>query len=957
KLGCEDCSNGISITQKCGNRQEKCKYYIQNRIYNISNCLSCEDNYTLTTENNCLSSIIDNPNIFLRNNMVYICDVYNYLNNENMCKPCLENSEHMINKCRLVSDKGVSILKAIQCEESRLYDQNETTCFVDEKCVTTMTNDCVKCDNTSHYYIHENRCVLKEIDNCVKYLQNNCLQCKEKFLVTDGICREIEYFHCEKSNGILCTNCYMYYYRELTIQSNNLTYCTSKEDKQIKYATSIQNGPEIVLECNEKYTLFNNTCSFPQSVNVNLKISNDNNTCEVSSSKGCLKCIDGYYLSVKNECVSCENSQFNCLTCKNETYCISCNKNTYFLNSNNKCELSSELSKRCQVMMPSNTGCVSCKDKYFKDGQDCVACDISCETCQEVTKCLSCADNYFQIAGESPLCLNYDNLTNCVKKSKSGCLLCAGGYYLGTVIPRCIKCSSNCALCISEEYCSLCESNFILINEVCNPLAVVQYCVSEKNNLCDKCEGNRIPSDDGLSCVDQPNYILIISVTVALIFIVFAIIITSILIVYLTKLKHKKNEERKKVCVFNMKKSNINFSKLSKKLVVNLPELIFENDSNDNRETTEIPVSEETRELLCIGNISKNNLKIQLSVIANCELYNIRTVPPLVTLKKNEACEFEIFLNPTCTCEIDDEILCISLDIKKGEQTTNKIKIKAKTILTTKLNNSDLTENEKLGEGSFGVVYKGIFRGSVVAIKRLKNGCTDKSSTKEFANEVAMLDKFRCEYIVYFYGAVFTPKKICLVTEFAKYKSLNDLIKKTENDPNLKPNKKVRHRFILDMANGIFYLHNNGILHRDVKPANLLIFSYDLEETILAKLTDFGSSRNLNQLMTNMTFTKGIGTPAYMAPEILKKERYQMPSDIYSFAITMYETFEWRAAYSKDKFKFAWCIADFVSNGNRFEKDDNISSEEFDIIQKAWCAEPDKRTKINEIIDALKSLV
>ncbi|ELP85511.1 proto-oncogene serine/threonine protein kinase mos, putative [Entamoeba invadens IP1] len=182
-------------------------------------------------------------------------------------------------------------------------------------------------------------------------------------------------------------------------------------------------------------------------------------------------------------------------------------------------------------------------------------------------------------------------------------------------------------------------------------------------------------------------------------------------------------------------------------------------------------------------------------------------------------------------------------------------------------------------------------------------------------------------------------------------------MKKTLNDPNSKPNEKVRHEYIIDMANGIFYLHNNGILHRDIKPANLLIFSTEMEDTILAKLTDFGSSRNLNQLMKNMTFTKGIGTPAYMAPEILKKERYQMPSDIFSFAITMYETFAWRAAYSKEKFKFEWSIADFVSHGNRLEKDDNISTEEFDIIQKAWCAEPDKRTKINEIINALKSLV
>ena len=55
-----------------------------------------------------------------------------------------------------------------------------------------------------------------------------------------------------------------------------------------------------------------------------------------------------------------------------------------------------------------------------------------------------------------------------------------------------------------------------------------------------------------------------------------------------------------------------------------------------------------------------------------------------------------------------------------------------------------------------------------------------------------------------------------------------------------------------------------------------------------AKLTDFGSSRNINMLMTNMTFTKGVGTPKYMAPEILKREHYKKAADVYSFGTTIF---------------------------------------------------------------------
>ena len=134
-----------------------------------------------------------------------------------------------------------------------------------------------------------------------------------------------------------------------------------------------------------------------------------------------------------------------------------------------------------------------------------------------------------------------------------------------------------------------------------------------------------------------------------------------------------------------------------------------------------------------------------------------------------------------------------------------------------------------------------------------------------------------------------------------------------------------------------------------------MVISLNEGVNINCKLTDFGSARNVNMMMTNMTFTKGVGTPAYMAPEILERKKYKMPSDIYSFGTTILEILIWGDAYPKKDYKFPWDIAECVTNGQLPKTIELIENEQMkNVVLNCMKLNPEERLKINEMIEELQ---
>ena len=175
-------------------------------------------------------------------------------------------------------------------------------------------------------------------------------------------------------------------------------------------------------------------------------------------------------------------------------------------------------------------------------------------------------------------------------------------------------------------------------------------------------------------------------------------------------------------------------------------------------------------------------------------------------------------------------------NMKQGKSNDIEVPFELSTVLSTRLDFDELDCSTKLGEGSFGIVFLGTYRGSKVAIKKLKGMMSNKKQLKQFEKEVNMLNKFRCDYTIGFFGACFIPNKYCMVTEFAEWGSVNDLMKKKPIREEL--DDIVRVKILLDAAKGIKYLHGNGILHRDIKPDNILVLSLNPELPVNAKITD-----------------------------------------------------------------------------------------------------------------------
>lgn len=185
---------------------------------------------------------------------------------------------------------------------------------------------------------------------------------------------------------------------------------------------------------------------------------------------------------------------------------------------------------------------------------------------------------------------------------------------------------------------------------------------------------------------------------------------------------------------------------------------------------------------------------------------------------------------------------------------------------------------KRIGSGSYGKVYSAKNKNELCAIKRTRISLQTLQEKEALINELKIIKFCNCPYIIKFIDCKFNGYNLDIITNYASMGDFEKIIRKKKHC--FEESQLLC--YFIQTTLGIKYLHNNNIIHRDIKSANIFLDSGDR-----VYVGDFGISKILKN--KNSLAATQIGTPYYMSPEIIKSQNYSTDVDMWALGCFLYE--------------------------------------------------------------------
>ncbi|KAA8536890.1 hypothetical protein F0562_029368 [Nyssa sinensis] len=277
------------------------------------------------------------------------------------------------------------------------------------------------------------------------------------------------------------------------------------------------------------------------------------------------------------------------------------------------------------------------------------------------------------------------------------------------------------------------------------------------------------------------------------------------------------------------------------------------------------------------------------------------------------------------------------------------------------------SESNVIGNGGFGVVYRGVLSdGTVAAIKMLQR--EGKQGERAFRIEVDLLSRLHSPYLVELLGYCADQHHRLLIFEYMPNGTLQHHLHPFRNQP--QPlNWGIRLRIALDCARALEFLHehsNPSVIHRDFKCSNIL-----LDQNFKAKVSDFGLAKTGSDKINGQISTRVLGTTGYLAPEYASTGKLTTKSDVYSYGVVLLELLTGRVPIDTKRppgehVLVSWALPRLTNREKVVEMVDPTLQGQYskkDLIQvaaiAAVCVQPeaDYRPLMTDVVQSLIPLV